>query len=151
MWYFFPGMWRALYKTGREYSLRKTGKIDVYVLQHRLETGGQIYFLFLRPLPACTLGPMVSDLSTRTYLVGGSIDLQPHSVTIRWRRTEDVWEPDDYLVGDIRLTVFEHLLGTLEPHHVCWNIWSSDVKRTVGRVASRHGVNWAEELGLRRS
>ena len=151
MWYFFPGMWQALFKSGREYTLKKTGKFDVYVLQHRLESGGQMHFLFLRPLPACMLGPMVSDLSTRTYLKGGSISLQPHSVSIRWSRTDEVWEPETYLVGDIRLTVFEHLLGTLEPPHVCWNILPSDVKHTVGQVAARHGVGWTEELGLSRS
>lgn len=151
MWYFFPGMWRALFKSGREYTLKKTGKLDVYVLQHRLENGGQLYFLFLRPLPDSMLWPMASDLSTRTYLTGGSIDMKPHSVTVRWSRTREVWEPENYLVGDIRLTVFEHLLGTLEPRHTCRSILSSEVSHEIEKVASSHNVDWANELGLQKS
>ena len=148
MWIYFPGLWRALFKSGREHIQARSGNVDVYVLQHRLENGGKLYFLFTKPLPACVLGPMVSDLSARTYLVGGSIEMNPHTVTVRWSRTREVWEPEYYLVADIRLTVFDYLLGKLEPRHDCRTILSNEAEYYIAKFTREHGIDWATELGL---
>lgn len=152
MWYWFPGMWRAL--TGGISLLRRKRppKIDVYVLRLSVRDGGKLLFLFPKPIPAHGQGSMVNALSAMPFVVGGSIDVFARSVTVEWAPFPGVWQEPDYLIGDIRLTVFEHLLGDWQPAMVdLKKVRVDDLPGTLRTLGALHQVDWVSELGLQLS
>lgn len=150
MWFYFPGMFRALF--GRSFApSRRLPQLDVYVLHVDVRSGGKLYFLFTQPVPALQLGGLVNRLSGMSSVVGGSIDVTPRSLTVEWAPFAGTAPLRDYLIGEIRLEVFEALLGTWEPRSRQWNIMSSDLKNTIGQIGRQHKVDWAGELGLQMS
>jgi hypothetical protein len=145
-------MWRVLWGGFTIPKFRFKPKVDVYVLHVKVRDGGKLLFLFPKTVAARGLGPMVNSLSGMPYVVGGGIEAYPNSVTVEWAPFPGVWQQPSYLIADIRLTVFEHLLGTWQPAMVAMNDVRADNLRDVLRkLGNLHGVDWVSELGLQMS
>jgi hypothetical protein len=145
------GMWRAL--SGFRLNFRRRGpKMDVFVVHHKVRDGSKLYFLFTDMPPQHQLGTLVSKLSDMHCVVGGSIDIEPrrHYVVVEWAPF-GTWEREEHLIADIRLTVFEILLGTYEPHFKSYGIMRSDLEGEVRRLGRENNMDWAGELRLQMS
>jgi len=152
MWYFFPGMWRALFNRDIIAGWGRKSKTDVYVLHYKTMEGGKLYFLFTDMPNQHQLGTLVSKLSNMNCVVGGSIDIEArkHYVVMEWEPFGSC-EPAESLIGDIRLTVFEVLLGTWEPSYKMFDIMPSDLAGEVSRLSRENDRDWATELRLQMS